>query len=84
MTQVAAVKRRRRKINHREEKPVLLSEFGKLLDPPITYWTVRDYWETGRESESGKVVRLETMLTPTGRATTLEAYHRFIDQLNDG
>lgn len=84
MTQAATVTRKRRKINTRKEKPISLRAFGKLVEPPVTYDNMLSLVKDGRESISGKVVTLEKVKMPYGFATTWEAWHRFIDRMNDG
>jgi hypothetical protein len=70
-------------INLNKEVPVLLREFGKLLPERVPYYTLRRWWRAGcTNRETGANVKLETVRLPTGRATTMEAYNRFVANLS--
>lgn len=55
----------------------------KLPGKP-TYHTVMEWWRNGRLSDSGVLVKLETVKLTNGRGTSLAAYKRFIAKINDG
>jgi len=73
-------------IDLRVEKPILLRVFGRHLQEPRDYDTVRKWWKRGlladRGCPGGKRVKLETVRLTGGRHTTMEAYGRFIARLN--
>lgn len=71
-------------IDLRLEKPILLRVFGKHLPEQRDYDTVRKWWRRGlvADRETGRRVRLETVRLTSGRATTMEAYDRFIARLS--
>jgi len=74
-------------IDLRVEKPILLKLFGRHLPEPRDYDTIRKWWKRGllldRRKPRGKRVKLETCRIVGGLATTLEAYARFLDRLNE-
>ncbi len=53
-----------------------------LFPIPIAYCTLYRYVVDGRKNVSGAIVFLESVITPRGRATSVEACRRFIDDLN--
>jgi hypothetical protein len=70
-------------INLNKEVPVLLREFGKLLPERVPYYTLRRWWRLGcTNRETGETFKLETVRLPTGRATSMEAYNRFVANLS--
>lgn len=75
--------RTKRRINPVTDKSYSLHEFGRLLDPPVTYETVLAWKNEGLKSGRGVVVRLETFRGTRGLRTTMSAYFRFIAALND-
>ena len=74
-----------------KEQIYLLGELGKLLDrygsPVIpskpSYSTLYSYHRWGKKNQSGVSVFLETTRLPEGMATSVEAYHRWLDELRD-
>lgn len=84
MTQATPVaKQQRNRINPAVEKGYSIYEFGKAVDPPVHYDTVNAWINEGLKSNRGCVVKLKTFRGTRGRRTTMEAYWRFIDELND-
>lgn len=71
-------------IDLRVEKPILLRVFAKsCLDEARDYDTIRKWWKRGLVADrlTGKRVKLETVRLTNGRATTMEAYNRFMRKL---
>lgn len=71
-------------IDVRKETPILLSEFAKRMKRD--YDTVRKWCNRGviadpARPEKGRV-KLEAIWLTDGRATTVEAYQRFIEKIN--
>jgi len=69
------------KIDVTAEEPILFSE-GKKKLPDQPTWNQLNYW-----AETGIIVRdrrvkLESVRLPRGKATTMSAYRRFIEKLN--
>ncbi len=65
------------------ELPLAFSELGRAVNYKVGRNTVREWAEEGRVSTSGNRVYLEWIMMPWGRATTVEAYYRFLDRLNE-
>jgi hypothetical protein len=68
-----------------KEAPILLADFGRLIKKH--YNTVHRWWRRGlkveRDDGNSRVVKLETVRISNGRATSVEAYDRFLDKLNE-
>jgi hypothetical protein len=66
------------------EKPILLRVFGRHLSEQRDYDTVRKWWRRGLVIDrlTGQRIKLETVRLTAGRATTMEAYNRFLRRLN--
>lgn len=86
---MSAVAQRPAKVRNRilanSEKPVPLDEFGKLREIDRTYETVLRWVNEGLENRNtGEIVRLETCRGTRGLCTSIEAYRRMIEELNEG
>jgi hypothetical protein len=74
-----------------KEQLHLLGDLGKLMgdggSPVIrgkpSYSTLYSYHRWGKKNRSGVSVFLETTRLPEGMATSVEAYHRWLDELRD-
>ena len=74
-----------------KEQIYLLGDLGKLLDrygsPVIpskpSYSALYSYHRWGKKNLDGVSVFLETTRLPEGMATSVEAYHRWLDELRD-
>ena len=68
----------------RKEEVALLSEIARkrLLPNQPTYKTLWSWTSDGRRNKSGVTVFLRTVKLPSGLATSVEAFHRFIDELS--
>ena len=67
-----------------KEEPITLTEFGRQYDKH--YNTVYRWWKKGIAPDRSKPkrrIKLETVILPHGRATTHEAYQRFVDKLTE-
>ncbi len=64
-----------------KEQLVSLREITKISD--CSYNTVLRWTSNGSRSVGGKMVTLETVKTPSGKKTTVEAYYRFLRALNE-
>lgn len=87
MIAVAKPKRRpaRRLIKPQAEKPYRLTEIGKHLPDEPTYAQLWYWHERGLKNwATGEQIYLETIRLPRGQGTTVEAYWRFIEALNEG
>ncbi len=79
------------KINTRKERVYLLADLARMKDRnglhvlpnKPKYSTLYKYTEYGSKNQSGVFVFLEWVPLPgQRRATTIEAYHRFLEALN--
>jgi len=80
---MAEIFRMEREIFH--EKLYLFKEIARergVFPWTVSYQTVRRYAVEGRVNLSGITVFLDSLKTPTGRATSREACRRFIHDLN--
>lgn len=68
-------------IDPRQEKLLSIREAAKQIGYSINgvYRLIKE----GSMGVDGKVHTLETFLTPTGMKTTIEAYYRFLETLNE-
>lgn len=68
------------------EDMVVLTRLCKILPGgPYTYETVRYWCKAGRRrilDDPGSVVLMDCVKLPSGLASSVEAYYRFIDDLN--
>lgn len=66
------------------EKPYLLSELAKLVPGKPTYETVLDWVIRGRRHpDRDDRIKLEKINTPSGYASSIEAYWRWIRKFNE-
>lgn len=63
-----------------DEDPMSIRDFCERMD--FSESKVRRLIRHGCESISGRIVRLECVLTESGMKTSLSAYKRFLIQLN--
>lgn len=62
-----------------------LSQLGRKLPGRPKYTTLLDWCKRGRMNwATRKRVRMEFICLPSGQASSLEAYLRFVDRLNEG
>lgn len=67
-----------------KEHPIPLAEIGRHLPGEPCYDTVWKWWKLGRVNrETGTVFYLETVDLTSGRCSSIEAYWRFIERLNE-
>lgn len=64
-----------------KEELIALRDITKVVD--CSYNTIRRWSRDGVRSVGGKIVKLETIKTPSGRKTSVEAYYRFLRTLNE-
>jgi len=73
------------KINPLTEQVMPLSQLGRKLPGRPKYTTLLDWCKRGRMNWcTRKRVRMEIITLPGGQASSLEAYLRFVDKLNEG
>lgn len=60
-----------------KENWFLFSQARTKLPTRPSYWTVKRWCESGKRRRDGKCVKLESIYTAHGRATSVEAYYRF-------
>jgi len=64
---------------------LLLRDLGRQLPGKPKYTTLLDWCKRGRMNwATRKRVRMEIITLPGGQASSLEAYLRFVDKLNEG
>lgn len=68
-------------IDVEKEEIVSLRELGKRIER--SYNNVLNLVAEGRYSIGGKKIVLETIKTPSGMKTSMEAYYRFLRSLNE-
>ena len=59
-----------------------ISVLAKKLPHGVGYAAITAWIATGRESVSGKLVKMKSWKMPFGRASTVQAYREFIEALN--
>jgi hypothetical protein len=70
-------------INPLECEP--LAQLGRKLPGRPAYTTLMDWCKRGRVNwNTRKRVKMEFLALPSGFASSLEAYLRFVDRLNEG
>lgn len=70
-------------INPLVEQVMPLSELRRHLPTKPHYQTLLEWCKLGRKNQvTGQRVRLEHVQLPSGQASSLEAYLRFIQRLN--
>lgn len=70
-------------INPLREQVMPLSELRRHLPGKPHYQTLLEWCKLGRKNQvTGQRVRLERVQLPSGHASSLEAYLRFIERLN--
>lgn len=70
-------------MRHRE-KPILITDCQRHPCIGKSGSALRSYIKDGRvNKKTGKVIRLECIDLPEGRAITIEGFRRFIDRLNE-
>lgn len=62
---------------------VVISELVKKLPEKPHPETVRRYCLRGVTSPTGKKVFMQSIFTPRGRASTVDAYYEFLEELNE-
>jgi hypothetical protein len=74
------------KILERQERTYSLSEMARMIPGEPTYWTVWTWCIQGRLKDRGNArsprVRMEHVMLSNGRRSSMEAYWRFIEELN--
>ncbi len=65
------------------EEALLLSELAPLLPGSPSYFTVRKWCLFGTRNRHGETVKMEAVILPSGMASSVEAYRRFIYSLNE-
>ncbi|WP_436715475.1 hypothetical protein U8335_23800 [Roseiconus lacunae] len=62
---------------------VPLASLARMLPGKPSASTVRRWVTQGRTSQSGKLVRLETVRLTNGRGSSIERYKEFLQRLQD-
>ena len=65
------------------QKDVPLSELARILPTPAPYATVWRWARIGVQSESGRIVKLQTVRLPGCLGSSLNRYDKFLNELND-
>lgn len=65
----------------REDIPIKLNECRNVLEIGHTYGQLRRWTRIGARSTSGHTVKLATVQTPNGSATTINMYRNFLTEL---
>ena len=60
-----------------------LARLAGKLPPNPHYDTVLEWCKLGKRSDSGKIVKMEAVRGTAGLESSVEAYHRFIERLNE-
>ena len=69
------------KLDVTKEEPILFSE-GKKKLPDQPSWQQLNYWHETGILHRDRRIKLEAIRLPRGKATTMSAYQRFIEKLN--
>ncbi|MDM4017770.1 hypothetical protein [Roseiconus lacunae] len=66
-----------------EDEPMPLAALARLLPGKPAYTTVRRWASDGRTSQSGKLVRLETVRLTNGLGSSIAKYKAFLAALQE-
>lgn len=73
----------RRLIDPRKETVLPLRQLARLIPDEPHYTTVLGWCTVGKETEAGAVVVMESIEMTYGKGSTLDAFWRFIERLNE-